>query len=379
MGHKILTCLYRAVAEPAAWEEGLRLFAEEIVADAVLLTIEDPSSGKARVLVQTHSAEKAAWHFEAGNGALHLMSRLQGNFPLGETVAVSHANPNGRCALGYCWCDVLPDGFAEGLLTPVVMRGALVIGLVCLREDGCKPFGETERDFVASLQPHLAEVFHLIERFDGLLLELRASRQLFGDLGFPLLFVTHEIRVTYMTEGAACEVERCPFLELSVDKLAARHPHDQELLMRLVRRCIESARSDTRRRVLRATLRGNGDVDSRTLLALPIGPYARREDTHRPAVALQLPSRGGRRAPSVPVAGHHLEQRYGLNDREARLVRHLLCGKNVRECAVEMGVAYDTARWYLKGVYNKIGVIRQTELVRVVLDDFIRHLDFEGD
>jgi DNA-binding CsgD family transcriptional regulator len=63
----------------------------------------------------------------------------------------------------------------------------------------------------------------------------------------------------------------------------------------------------------------------------------------------------------------HLRELYALTVVEARLAAWLSQGKSVEEAAAAMGVTVNTARAYLKRIYNKTGVRRQSELVRLLL------------
>jgi DNA-binding CsgD family transcriptional regulator len=49
------------------------------------------------------------------------------------------------------------------------------------------------------------------------------------------------------------------------------------------------------------------------------------------------------------------------------LATQLSHGKSVEEAATEMGVTVNTARAYLKRIYSKVGVRRQSELMRCLL------------
>jgi DNA-binding CsgD family transcriptional regulator len=64
---------------------------------------------------------------------------------------------------------------------------------------------------------------------------------------------------------------------------------------------------------------------------------------------------------------YHLRELYALTAVEARLAVCLSQGKSVDEAASAMGVTVNTARTYLKRIYSKTGVRRQTELVRLLL------------
>ena len=73
--------------------------------------------------------------------------------------------------------------------------------------------------------------------------------------------------------------------------------------------------------------------------------------------------------PEIPLDSNeqHLRELYALTAGEARLASWLLQGKSVEEAAAAMGITVNTARAYLKRIYNKTGVRRQPELVRLLL------------
>jgi DNA-binding CsgD family transcriptional regulator len=73
--------------------------------------------------------------------------------------------------------------------------------------------------------------------------------------------------------------------------------------------------------------------------------------------------------PDIPLASNeqHLRELYALTAGEARLASCLLQGKSVDEAAATMGITVNTARAYLKRIYNKTGVRRQPELMRLLL------------
>ena len=73
--------------------------------------------------------------------------------------------------------------------------------------------------------------------------------------------------------------------------------------------------------------------------------------------------------PDLPLHSNeqHLRELYALTAGEALLASCLLQGKSVEEAAAAIGITVNTARAYLKRVYNKTGVRRQPELMRLLL------------
>ncbi len=75
------------------------------------------------------------------------------------------------------------------------------------------------------------------------------------------------------------------------------------------------------------------------------------------------------------VAIDYLKHRYRFTVTEARLVQYLSRGDALREAAEHTGLSYETARWYLKIIFQKTGTRRQAELLHLLLSDqvFVAH------
>ncbi len=80
-----------------------------------------------------------------------------------------------------------------------------------------------------------------------------------------------------------------------------------------------------------------------------------------PTVAVIFEQR--RQTPPEPLL---LSQRYKLTAAETRLTNSLLDGKSLKDSAETFGVTEGTARQQLKSIFHKVGVSRQSELIRIV-------------
>jgi DNA-binding CsgD family transcriptional regulator len=134
----------------------------------------------------------------------------------------------------------------------------------------------------------------------------------------------------------------------------------------------ESARLD---RLLNGALKGTGGGGgsisiTRPLKAQPLGVVVipLRSDPEEladpaPAAAIFISD------PDMPLGGNErrLRELYALTAVEARLASRLSQGQSVEEAAMAMGVTVNTARAYLKRIYSKLGVRRQSDLIRRLL------------
>ncbi len=75
-----------------------------------------------------------------------------------------------------------------------------------------------------------------------------------------------------------------------------------------------------------------------------------------------------RRELSGPARVQNLQQQFGLTPAEAALTIEMLKGDGRSAAAERCGISVNTARTHLTRVFEKIGVTRQAELIRVVMD-----------
>ncbi|MGH6895118.1 MAG: helix-turn-helix transcriptional regulator [Geminicoccaceae bacterium] len=101
-----------------------------------------------------------------------------------------------------------------------------------------------------------------------------------------------------------------------------------------------------------------------TVLVVPLRTKAEALGDRVPAAAILVADPDVRLDSS---SEQHLRELYRLTAGEARLASWLSQGKSVDETAEAMGITVNTARAYLKRIYNKTGVRRQPELVRLLL------------
>jgi DNA-binding CsgD family transcriptional regulator len=61
-------------------------------------------------------------------------------------------------------------------------------------------------------------------------------------------------------------------------------------------------------------------------------------------------------------------QRFNLSPREFTIASSIAQGQILKEIAFKAGLTLGTVRWYVKNIHKKLGVNRQADLVRVLLD-----------
>lgn len=106
-------------------------------------------------------------------------------------------------------------------------------------------------------------------------------------------------------------------------------------------------------------IRGGGKRPLTVLLA-PVEPHGDAA-AHRQAL-LYIGD------PDYPLtfSARRIAKLYGLSRAESRVAALLASGYRLEQTAEILGVAYETARKHLKGIFGKMGCYRQAELVRIL-------------
>jgi DNA-binding CsgD family transcriptional regulator len=142
------------------------------------------------------------------------------------------------------------------------------------------------------------------------------------------------------------------------DTLRAIFPHEAAKFDRLLTNTLNGARGGGMLSITRPL--GSHPLN---VLILPLGnkPEMFGDRVHAAAIFVSDPHM------RLPGNEQHLRELYALTAVEARLAACLSRGKSIEEAAAAMGVTVNTARAYLKRIFEKTGVHRQSALVRLLL------------
>ena len=194
---------------------------------------------------------------------------------------------------------------------------------------------------------------------EALILERSATRALLDRLPVGVLLVDDGARIIHMNSEAHRVLELEDGFRTDRTVLCAHHP---------------GATADLHRLVAQATGDGKGMTGGALCLRRPSGAPAlevvvsplrgKLSRGKTGALAVVAVSDGkGRIEGRVETA----KQLYGLTPTEAAIALQLAQGLSVEESARERGICLSTVRTHVKRILDKIGVRRQSELVRILL------------
>jgi DNA-binding CsgD family transcriptional regulator len=344
------------------WRSLLREIGEYLKGTAVALTYHDFQENRGVICFSSgynlQYANSYASHHSRQNAWLARESdyRPEGTIHIGE-----HLVPEAKLMMTELYRDWLqPQNLHHRLCAVLSRDGATAVFLEVMRPQAGMRFDQDDIKAYHVLVPHLQRLLRMHYRIVGLETERDAALHALDYLPWGVILID-----SYGNRLAA----NCRAQEI----LAAReglmvHGDSVRAVLR-----DESVRLD---RLLSSALEGTKDGAGGTLsitrplkasplivVVVPLRSQSEGLPDRAPAVGIFMSD------PDVRLDGseQHLRELYALTVVEARLATRLLQGKSIDEAAAEMGVTVNTTRAYLKRIYCKIGVRRQSELMRRLL------------
>jgi DNA-binding CsgD family transcriptional regulator len=220
-----------------------------------------------------------------------------------------------------------------------------------------------ERKFMELLSPHLRRAAMIGDLLDHKLIEAQLYRSALDCLKTPVLLVNEHCRVYYANERAQQLLSTEVSVRVKMGELLANNPLMTRSLHDAVKRSLGSD----------LNLGGRG-------IAIPVS-----EPGRAPVVAYVLPLTGDERGAlrsafrpataaiflstalsTPPELRDSLATLYDLTPSEARVAVQIFEGLSLAEAAAQQGVSDNTIKTHLSRAFNKMGVGRQAELVKLV-------------
>lgn len=264
-----------------------------------------------------------------------------------------------------------PQDFVHTLGVNLGAERGILSKLYLYRSSRCRPFTDLDVERLRRLTRHLMKAVDIARRLAGERLETDRTLRLFERLNLGVMFLDEHARLLEANDVAQSLLRERDGLRCDDDQIAALCRDDAARLACSIRAALELRRRPSMEPPATVLVRRSS---SKMPLRVTAAPLPSNTDNpfcaHSAAVALIVvdPKLDPATAPDM------LSRRHGLTRAEARLAQALACGASLREAAALIGVRYETARGYLKSVFQKTGASRQAELVRILLEPTHRHV-----
>ncbi len=362
---KVLQAIYRGMTESPPWSAALEHLREVFTASQATLLMRPPSPGSSGALVTSgtnvspQGTESYRTHFFALDPFVGL--------PPDDVVTAHEWLGEKKWLESRIYQDFMrPIGMLH-VMGADLFTGGLEFHLRLCRADDQPAFSEADKQRCRLLLPHFKIAVALHSRMDSLACE----RELFAGAVDRMLFGT----ISFDPSGALLEVSEQARTILSAkdgigligNHLRADNTQENDELQRLIRQALNGASaSNTKFAETMSLSRPSGRTNLAVLVrAVPLGEWS--EGGKRPAAIVFLRDPEHKTSASLEV----MRQLFGLTRSESMLALLLANGRSLEEAASEMGITHNTARAHLRSIYTKTGAIRQSDLVRLVLNNVI--------
>ncbi len=229
------------------------------------------------------------------------------------------------------------------------------------RPPGRPSYSEADRARLRRLLPHLRRAFRLDQQFRAARAEASLGRSLLDALPQALLATDAAGRIRHANRAAEVLLGAGTTLRQRQGRLAAAIPAETAALQAALRRAIEAPPGADPGPAASLVLH---DRDG-ARLAVTVTPLSRRAILgDLPEGPLALVSATPLDPPRADPAP--LRVAFGFTGAEAALAAALVGGQRLDAIAAARGVRMPTVRTQLRAVFDKTGVTRQAELVRLL-------------
>ena len=227
---------------------------------------------------------------------------------------------------------------------------------------------------ITTLFPHLKRAIGMAEKFHGLNGCLDASRNAMDQLAFGVMLLDDSLRVQYLNKHLAEIIREQRILTISCDR-----PRSVDYQENQVLQCFLSANQDPGNNRERAGSHpcsmSLGRPESGGQLTLFARPSRRQtgflqESDDTASVVVFVFSDNNATTPGIIF-----REIYGLSPMQSVVCEKLVEGLTLREIADLLGVKKETVRSHLKMIFQRTGVRRQSELIRLLVNQcaFLKH------
>ena len=215
--------------------------------------------------------------------------------------------------------------------------------------------------------PHLARAWRVKRALAELETLAGTLRYVLDRLDRAIVVAGPNGQVRFANRAADLLLSRGDGIDARQGRIRAMTPHHTKALLSMIHRAAETGMGGECVAVDALAIPGAKDDRPLAVVAEPLAPPHSDALGHSgdPGAILFISDSEASTRPPV----EHLRIVYGLTPAEARLTSLVVQGHGVASAAAELGVSPNTAKYHLKTIFEKVGVSRQSQLVRRVLAD----------
>jgi DNA-binding CsgD family transcriptional regulator len=258
-----------------------------------------------------------------------------------------------------------PQGFRYRTGGTLSKIGSTYINFTYLRSKKDGPYSADDQAWLGMVSPHLVKAIEINRQLGKLNLGLQAASYLVDQLQYGVVLLDARGRITFVNRMAESLLRENDGLTIKSKRIKACHPGEDRELQVMIEQATGFSRKQPATGVNRLLVSRMSARPRLSLIVLPLVAHQQILSVEHSCVAIFISDPGVQ----LNIEKRYLEQCYGLSSQEARIAQRLVQGGELRAIARELGLSYETARWYLKKIFEKTGTHRQSELICLLASD----------
>jgi DNA-binding CsgD family transcriptional regulator len=352
---RLLDDIYSAALDSGHWPHVLACLAGKFDGSVVYLAQDNFAMTEGRYLsfgTDPNYARLYAEHYVTCNVVGQRVLRRS----LGEAVTSRMLIANDEFRRSEFYNDFLVPQDSEEILACVALKQADRADTVVLgRPERFGVWQSEHMEAIAALTPHLRRALQVNHGVG----ELRITRDLASEalhrLEHAVILVGAQARVLFANRGADAILADGKGLSIRKGRLAAGRPSDDAALLRLIDDVAQNRTGGS----LAIAREGRPSL---LIIVMPPSAEARWMFHDPPSAILFVKDMERPATLSLTAFAHHFE----LSPAETAMVRELARGDGATAAATRLGISWTTARTHLSHVFQKTGMHRQAELIRLM-------------
>lgn len=260
---------------------------------------------------------------------------------------------------------LIPHGGRYLSATKLIDDDRFVVMFGAFRGVGAKPLGAAEVEAFERLRAHFRGALQIYSELREVQLEAAAGRHMLDRLGRPILVIDEQRGIRHANAAAMRLLAESPLLRRDGPYLRCVRRPDDERLVELVHRQLSPGHADSlaQRQVLR--LKRSPGEPPVLLFLIRLRPVESMHVLGRVPVAIVIYHEAGQ---SIEIDPLVIGEAFDLTPAEARVAAMLAQGITPDAIAQGRQVAGATVRTQIRSVYAKLGITRQADLIRYLVE-----------
>jgi len=250
--------------------------------------------------------------------------------------------------------------YSFGIKVPLEKNGLLYLS--SQRSHKADPFAEQDGVVLKTLLPHLVRAFNMRQQMVGMQSVLGGVSAVLDAMDHAVVGLNGEGRITFTNRLAENLAAQGGVLVFRAGRVFARGAAQNKELQAFLGKAIQVGHAVTDTAGGIVVLRDRDGIPVLRAVATP-SPEPFGEGRSCTTVLLTLHPVSLRPASRAAL----LRKMFGFTPVESRLAEHLMHGLELRECAEQMRVSFETARFHMKRLLAKTQTRKQADFIRLIV------------